>query len=43
MRVSQRISKIMQKDMNKDNYSSENHGAPSDINLINRDQEIIIG
>jgi hypothetical protein len=41
MRVSQSISKNMMKDQNKDGYGGEK--APMDINLVNRDQEIIIG
>jgi len=43
LRVSQSISKNMMKDLNKDAYGGNNKDAPIDFNLINRDQEILIG
>jgi hypothetical protein len=41
LRVSQSISKNMMKDLNKDGYGGEKEAK--DFNLVNRDQEIIIG
>jgi hypothetical protein len=44
MRVSQSISKNMMKELKKDDYgNSDPANAPSDIKLVNRDQEIMIG
>ena len=43
LRVSQSISKNMMKDLNKDNYGGHDKDIPKDVNLANRDQEILIG
>ena len=42
LRLSQSISKNMMKDINKDAYAKE-EPVPTDMNLANRDQEIIFG
>jgi hypothetical protein len=33
----------MMKDLNKDKYGGKDQDVPTDIKLVNRDQEIVIG
>jgi len=43
LRVSQSISRNMMKDLTKDAYGGNDRDLPMDINLLNKDQEIMFG